>query len=93
MKTSVNLYSEKKGEINNFLSKFYNTNLNISNNLSWEKIYDNPIELAEIVGTFIDNFEDFKINMWISLDEGIFIKITNKTANEFIKYLYERYPY
>ncbi len=93
MKTSVNLYSEKKGEINNFLSKFYNTNLNISNNLSWEKIYDNPIELAEIVGTFIDNFEDFKINMWISLDEGIFIKITNKNANEFIKYLYERYPY
>ena len=66
MKTSVNLYSEEKGEINNFLSKFYNTNLNISNNLSWEKIYDNPIELAEIVGTFIDNFEDFKINMWIS---------------------------
>ncbi len=93
MKTSVNLYSEKKGEINNFLSKFYNTNLNISNNLSWEKIYDNPIELAEIVGTFIDNFEDFKINMWISLDEGIFIKITNRNANEFIKYLYERYPY
>lgn len=93
MKTSVNLYSEEKGEINNFLSKFYNTNLNISNNLSWEKIYDNPIELAEIVGTFIDNFEDFKINMWISLDEGIFIKITNKNANEFIKYLYERYPY
>lgn len=93
MKTSVNLYSKEKGEINKFLSKFYNTNLDINNNLTWKKTYDNPIELAEIVGTYIDNFEDFQINMWISLDEGIFIKITNKNANEFIKYLYERFPY
>ena len=93
MKTSVNLYSEKKGEINKFLSKFYNTNLGITNNLSWEKNYDNPIELAEIIGTYVDNSEDFEINMWISLDEGIFIKITYKNANEFIKYLYERFPY
>lgn len=93
MKTSVNLYSEKKGEINNFLSKFYNTNLNINDNLSWEKIYENPVELADIVGTYVDNFDEFKINMWISLDEGIFIKITSKNANEFIKYLYERFPY
>lgn len=93
MKTSVNLYSNKKGEINRFLSKFYNTNLNIQNELNWEKFYNNPIEIAEIIGVYADNLSNFNLNMWISLDEGFFIKITNKNANEFIKYLYERYPY
>lgn len=37
MLVSVNLYSQKKGELNKFLSHFYNTNLDIENNLSWEK--------------------------------------------------------
>ncbi len=93
MKTCVNLYSNEKGEINKFLSKFYNTNLEIYNKLNWEKFYQNPIELAEIIGVYADNFEDYKINMWICLDEYVFIKITTKNANGIIKYLYERFPY
>lgn len=93
MIATVNLYSEKKGELNRFLSQFYNTDLEIENNLKWEKEYKNPIELAEIIGTFIDNSEDFFINMWISLDKDIFINVTNKNANNIIKYLYERFPY
>lgn len=93
MKTSVNLYSNEKGEINRFLSKFYNTNLEISNKFNWEKLYQNPIEVAEIVGVYADNFEDYKINMWICLDEYVFIKVTTKNANGIIKYLYERFPY
>ena len=93
MKTCVNLYSNEKGVLNNFLSKFYNTNLNINDKLNWQKYYENPIEIAEIIGVYIDNYESFKLNMWICLDEGFFIKITNKNGNEFIKYLYERYPY
>jgi hypothetical protein len=93
MIATVNLYSEKKGELNRFLSQFYNTNLEIENNLKWEKEYKNPIELAEIIGTFIDNSEDFLINMWISLDKNVFIYVTNENANIIIKYLYERFPY
>ena len=93
MKTIVNLYSNDNGEINKFLSKFYNVNLNIDDNLKWKKIYENPVEIAEIVGVYADNFEKFKINMWISLDEGFYVKITEKNANELIKYLYERFPY
>ncbi|MBQ3415671.1 MAG: hypothetical protein IJH39_10120 [Clostridia bacterium] len=93
MKTSVNLYANEKGEINRFLSEFYNTDLDIQNNLNWEKVYENPIEIAEIIGVYVDNLDNFHLNMWISLDEDFYIKITNKNANEFIKYLYERYPY
>lgn len=93
MVTVVNLYSENEGEINNFLSKYYNTNFNKKNLLKWEKEFKNPIEMAEIIGTFIDNKDKYKVNMWISLDRNIFINVTENNANEIIKYLYERFPY
>ena len=93
MNATVNLFSEKKGELNRFLSNFYNTNLNIENKLNWEKKYANPIELAEIIGIFIDNIEKYFISMWISLDKNTYIKVTDINADNIIKYLYERYPY
>lgn len=93
MVTVVNLYSEKEGEINNFLSKFYNTNLNLEDSLKWEKDYNNPIEMAEIIGAFIDNKDKYNANMWISLDRNIFINVTEHNADEIIRYLYERFPY
>ena len=93
MYVTVNLYSNKKGELNKFLSTFYNTNLDIHDNLTWEKEYSNPIEIAEIIGVFIDNNNKYFINMWISLDKNIYININEKNGNEIIKYLYERFPY
>lgn len=93
MITKINLYSNKRGEINRFLTKFYNTSLDIENSLKWEKEYKNPIELAEIIGTLIDNYDDYSINIWVSLDKDIFINVTTQNADEFIKYLYERFPY
>ena len=93
MNATVNLFSEKKGELNRFLSNFYNTNLNIENKLNWEKKYANPIELAEIIGIFIDNIENYFISMWISLDKNTYIKVTDINADNIIKYLFERYPY
>lgn len=93
MQASVNLYSNKKGELNNFLSRFYNTNLEIYDSLSWQKKYANPLELAEIIGTFVDNIDDYNITMWISLDKNVFISISEDNADNIIRYLYERYPY
>lgn len=93
MYTIVNLYSDKPGEIKRFLKDFYNKDISINNDLKWEKKYDNSIEIADIIGTFIDNNEKYKINMWISLDEGTFINVTDYNVDEIIKYLYERYPY
>ena len=75
MYVTVNLYSQKKGELNKFLSKFYNTNLEIYQELTWKKEYSNPIELAEIVGVFLDNMEDYLIHMWVCLDKNVYINI------------------
>ena len=90
---TVNLFSEKNGEINKFLSNFYNTDIGLKKSLKWQKKYDNPIEIADIVGTYIDNIDDYFLNMWISLDKGVYIHVTEINANDIIKYLYERFPY
>lgn len=93
MFASVRLQSKKKGELNKFLSNYYDTNLEIKDKLKWKKSFENPIEITELIGAFVDNANKFNIKMWISLDKDIFIKISDKNANEIIKYLFERYPY
>ncbi len=93
MLAKLTLLSNKKGELNKFLSNFYNTNLEIYNNLKWEKESANPIELADIIGVFVDNYDDYLLNMWLSLDKDIFVNITEENADSVIRYLYERFPY
>lgn len=93
MSTVVNLYSTKKGEITRFLNKFLEKEINLSDDLKWEKKYENPVEIADIIGGLIDNNEEYMINMWISLDEGFFINVNYNNADQIIRYLYERFPY
>ena len=98
MGTIVKLFSNEKGEIYKFLNRFYNkTNTNIdeekSSLLEWEKLYKNPIEMADIIGVFMDNKDDFKINMWVSLDKDVLINVCENNVDELIRYLYERFPY
>ena len=93
MLAKVLLQSKKTGEINKFLSEYYNTNMEIAEKLKWEKKYENPIEIINLIEVFVDNYDNFDIKMWISLDKDIFIKILEQNANDIIKYLFERYPY
>lgn len=90
---SVNLISESSYELEKFLSSFYNSSFDINDNLNWEHKYSNPVELAEIIGAYVDNLDNFNIVMWISLDKGVYINVTTDNADSLIKYLYERYPY
>ena len=88
----VNLNSNKKGEVSKFLSKYYNNLIDIKEN-NWEKKFSNPIEIAELIGAYIDNEDDYDLSLWLSLDAGIIVKVDASNANDIIKYLYERYPY
>ena len=93
MYTIMNLYSNQSGEISRFLSRFYEKEIKLENDLKWEKEFQNGTELADMIGVFIDNHEDYHINMWVCLDENAFINITSDNADSVIRYLYERYPY
>lgn len=93
MNSSVSLYSVVENEIKKFLKLYFDKDIVLEDNLKWSKKYDNPIEIAEIIGVFIENNDKFNINMWISLDDGVFINVTDNNADNIIRYLYERYPY
>ncbi len=93
MGVMVNLYSTEKNEIKRFLYSFFEHNVEIDNDLKWEHYFENSIDSANIIGVFVDNNDKFKINMWVSLDSGFFINVTDYNADKIIRYLYERYPY
>ena len=93
MNSIVRLYSNKKGEISRFLNDFLGQNLQLDNDLEWEKNSENPIEIVDIIGAFIENNDLYEINMWISIDKDCFINVTDDNADELIRYLYERFPY
>lgn len=93
MKSKVILISKENGEIENFLEKYSNKKIELDNPLIWNEDFSNPIEISEIIATFVDNVHDFNINMWITLDKNIFIKVSPANSNDIIKYLFERYPY
>ena len=94
MDTTVTLYSTKVGEIEKFLNRFLeNSNYEISDKLKWVKKYENSVELADIIGIFVDNIDSYSINMWVSVDKNVLINVTVNNANDIIKYLYERFPY
>ena len=70
-----------------------NSKLKSNGSLEWQKKYQNPLEIVDIIGTFIENNDRFQINMWISLDEHIYINVTDSVADKLIRYMYERYPW
>lgn len=95
MKTFIKLFTNKNGEISRFLKHFYSRDENLVDNsiLEWEKFFENPIEMAEMIGVFIDNIDNYKINMWVCLDENMLINVTKNNVDDLIRYLYERFPY
>jgi len=93
LKTSIRLYSTENGEINRFLTAFYQKEIEIQNNLKYNIEFENPVEMVDLISTFIENKYKFKLNIWISFDKGIYINITEHNADKIIRYIYERYPY
>lgn len=93
MSVLVKLYSKKEGELSKFLKIYEKNDLKDNSISEWQKEFPNPIEIADIIGIFIDNNDKFDINMWISLDNDFFINITDNNADQIIRYLFERYPY
>lgn len=93
MVSKVFLFSNDAKKLNTFLSRFYSKDIKIKKSLSWKKDFYNPVDISELIGAFVDNFDSYNINMWISLDENIFIKISPSNADNIIRYIFERYPY
>ena len=78
----------------NYFNKSKNKLANVNKRtLELEINFRNPLEIADIIGALIENNDKFNINMWVSIDEGLFINVTDYNADEIIRYLYERFPW
>lgn len=93
MKTNIRLYSSVNGEISRFLSSFYNKYINLNNELKHSISFESPIEMTDLIGAYIENNNKYRINMWVSLDKGVYINVTEHNADKIIRYIYERFPY
>ncbi len=54
-------------------------------------VFENPVTASDMISAFIDNNDKFNIHMWLCLDKGVFINITEFNADKIIRYLFERY--
>lgn len=90
---SANLFTENKSTLNEFLNKFYGKPINLENNLNFEKDFENPVDMVELISTLVDNNEKYNISIWITLDKNLYINITEHNLDKVIKYIFERYPY
>ena len=93
LKTNISLYSPQNGEINRFLSSFYNKKIELPNDLKYNISFENPIEMIDLISVFIENNYKYKINMWINLDRDVYINVTEHNVDKIIRYIYERFPY
>ncbi len=100
MNTIIQLYSKKENEIFRFLQSFYSFSQEELENhcvkpniLEWQIRFENPIEMANMIGVYTENSDDFQIRMWICLDPDMYIQVTDHNADDIIRYLYERFPY
>ena len=90
---SANLFTENKSTLNQFLNKFYGKPINLENNLNFEKNFENPVDMVELISTLVDNNEKYNISIWITLDKNLYINITEHNLDKVIRYIFERYPY
>lgn len=83
----VTLLAEKPCELSRFLKNFYNKDIIIDDtSFKWSCYYDSPIDTMNLLSTLMDNYEDYKIEAFLSLNKITNIKITEENINELIKF-------
>ena len=92
MAITVNLVSEKKNMINNFLSAFFEKDmLTDENTLEWSYTLTDSLSSIELVSAITDNYNENDITCWISLDTNVFVKVKEDNGNDIIKYILHRF--
>ena len=92
MPATLKIYSENIYDLEKFLSSFYEKEIILENKTYYEIDFDNPINLIDILTSFSENEDTFKLSFWISLDNNIYILVNSQNIDQIIRYLYERYP-
>ena len=89
---TINLVSEKKDAINDFLTKFFEKDmLTDSFTTEWSYILPDPLDSINIISAVMDNSLENTLEIWVSFDPNVFIKVKPDNYDEIIKYILERF--
>lgn len=92
MSVSISLWSNLQGEIQSFLSSYYQKDFkNYEQYNSWTSDFFNPLESIDMISALMDNFHKFKVTMYIHMDNGYLHRITEENYDDVIKGLLELY--
>jgi len=92
MAISVNLWSNKRGELKEFLEKYYQKKVKMDDDVTqWIYVYRNPIDAVDIISIVMDNSDKYSISMCIQIDDYDVHPVTYDNHNDIIKGIYYLY--
>ena len=92
MAITINLVSDKKNMINEFLTKYFEKDMLADANTSeWSYVLRDPLDAINIISAVMDNSLENDLTAWISFDPNIFIKVKSDNYDEIIRYILERF--
>ncbi len=89
---TINLVSEKENTINDFLTKFFEKDMMTDPfTTEWSYVLQKPLDAINIISAVMDNSLEKELEVWVSFDPNVFIKVKTDNYDEIIKYILERF--
>jgi hypothetical protein len=92
MSVTISLWSTLQGEIQRFLSCYYQRDIKTdAHSNRWMGDFLNPLDSIDMISALMDNIENYNVTMYIHMENGYLHKITKINYNDVIKGLVELY--
>lgn len=95
MSLTVNLWSRKNGELEQFLESYYGDihidgieeveQVDEIDGGEWSCVYDKPLEAVDMISAVMDNNDRYQILLCVQIDEGQMHIVTQENYNEVIR--------
>lgn len=92
MAIAVNLWTNKKGVLKEFLQKYYQKEVDLEEDVEqWIYVYRSPLEAVDMISVVIDNNNKYELSMCIQIDDYDVHTVTYENHNDIIKGIYHLY--
>ena len=93
MAINISLVSEENNAIREFLSNFFDNEITADyDTYEWDYSLRNNLDSISLISSLMDNIDLYpSINLWISFDPNLFIKVKEDNYEKIIKYIANRY--
>ncbi len=90
MSITINLWSEKNGELKRFLDCYYEREGVIDNDVErWIYVCRKPLDAVDIISALIDNNDRYQIGMGIQVNEECLHPVTAENHNDVIRGMFQ----